>query len=68
MLLWKQPHVLPFFFYKSTTSCQIDSNKVSQSYFESSLCICVKSETINDTASVQQPHKQIAFLGHHILG
>ena len=58
MLFLKQSHILPFLCHKSTTACQIDSNKVSNSELKIDLCHCVKTEIIESTASVQRQHKQ----------
>ena len=42
----KFPLILPCFYHKSATTCQIDSNKVSNSKLKHDLCSCVKSEII----------------------
>ena len=47
MLSLKQPLILPFLRHKSATTCQIDSNKVSNSKLKLDLC---KSEIIESTA------------------
>ena len=58
MLFLKQPHILPFLFRRSATTCPIDSNKVSNSRLKPDLCNCVKSGIVESTAPPQQPHKQ----------
>ena len=50
MLLLKQPFILPFLCHKSANTCQIDSNKVSNSKLKPDLCNCVKTDVINSTA------------------
>ena len=57
MLLLKKPLTLPFLCHKSATTCQIDSNKVSNSKLKSDLYECVKTEIIEHSAPSQQPHK-----------
>ena len=46
MLFWRQPLILPFLCHRASTTCQIDSNKVSKSKLKPYLCNCVKTETI----------------------
>ena len=46
MLFLKQRLILPFLSNKSATTCQIDSNKVSNSKLKLDLCNCVKIEII----------------------
>ena len=58
MLFLKQPLILPFLYYKSVTTCQIDSNKVSNSKLKLDLLNCVKIEIIESTAPPQQPRKR----------
>ena len=53
MLFLKQPLILPFLCHKSATTCQIDSNKVSNSKLKLDLCNCVKIEIIEPTAPTQ---------------
>ena len=65
MLFLKQPLILPFLCYKSSTTCQIDSNKVSNSKLKPNLCNCVKTKMIEST---QQPRRWgTNFLGHPVL-
>ena len=57
MLFLKQPLILPFLYHKSASTCQIDSNNVSNSKSKPDLCNCAKSEIIETTTPPQQPHK-----------
>ena len=61
MLFLMQPHILPFLCHKSTTTCQIDSYKVSKSKLKPDQCNCVKTKMIESTAPPQQPHKPGTF-------
>ena len=67
MLFLKQPLILTFHRYKSATTCQIDSNKVSNFNLRPDLWNCVKTEMIESTAPTQQPHKRHRFLGHLVF-
>ena len=58
MLFLKQSLILPFLCHKSATTCQTDSNKVSNSKLKPEQCNCVKTEIIKYTAPPQQPHKR----------
>ena len=53
MLLLKRPLILHFLCHKSTTICQVDLNKVSNSKFKLDLCNCVENEIIESTAPPQ---------------
>ena len=55
--------MLPFLYHKSATTCQNDSNKVSNSKLKSDLCNCVAIEIIEPTASPQQQHKRGTIFG-----
>ena len=67
MLFLMQPLILPFLCHKSATTCQIDSNKVSNSKLKPNLSKCVNSVVIESTAPPQQPHKRgTNFLGHPV--
>ena len=57
MLFLKQPPILPSLCHKSATTCQINSNNVSNSKLKLDLCNCVKIETIEYKAPPQWPHK-----------
>ena len=57
MLFLKRPLLLPFLYHKSATTCQIDSNMVSNSKLKPDLCNCVKIERIELVAPLQQTHK-----------
>ena len=59
----KQGLILSFLCHKLATTCQIDSNKVSNSKLKPVQCNCVKTKMIDATAPPQQPHK-----GAHIFG
>ena len=50
VLFIKLPLILLFLGHKSETTCQIDSNKVSNSKLKLDLCNFVKSEMIEPTA------------------
>ena len=63
MKFLKQPLILPFLCHKSTTTCQVDSYKVSHPKLKPDLCNCVKEKMIESTARLQQPHKL-----HNVLG
>ena len=47
MLFLKQPLMLPFLWHNSETTCQIDSNKVSNCKLKLVLCSSVKPEIID---------------------
>ena len=66
MLTLKQPLILPFLFYKSATTCHIDSNKISNSKLKPNLWNCAKSEIIESRAPPQMPDKRGTFFGHSI--
>ena len=53
MLFVKQTLILPFLRHKSATTCQIDSNKVSNCKLKFYLCNCVKFEMVEFKASPQ---------------
>ena len=68
MLVSKQPFMLPFPCHKSATTCQIDSNKVSNYKLNPDLCNCVKTEIIDSKAPPQYPQKRgTTFLGHLVF-
>ena len=50
MLFLKQPLILPLLCHKSVSTCQIDSNIVSNSNLKPDLCDCVKIEIAESTA------------------
>ena len=58
MLFLKQPLISPFLCHKSASTCQIDSNKVSNSMLKPDLCNCIKTEMIESIAPLQQPNKR----------
>ena len=58
MLFLKQPLILSFLCHESATTCQIDSNKASNSKFKPYLCSCVKIELIESTAPPQKQQKR----------
>ena len=64
MLFLKQPLILPFLCDKSATTCQINSNKISNSKSKICLCSCVKKE-IEYTAPPQWPHKRGTMFFEH---
>ena len=67
VLFLKQPLVLPFYCYKSASTHQIDSNKVSNSKLKPGLCNCVKTGITELMAPPQQPHKRVTIiLGHPV--
>ena len=57
MLFLKQL-TLPFVCDKSATTCQIDSNKVSNSKLKPDLSNCAKTKIIESTAPPQQQYKR----------
>ena len=63
MLPLKQQFILALLCHKSTTTCQIDSNKISNSKSEPDLCNCIKWETIEATAPPQLARKQGKIFG-----
>ena len=58
MLFLKQLLTLHFLCHKSATTCQIDSNKVSNSKLNLDLCNCINNEITESIAPPQQPHKR----------
>ena len=50
MQFLKQPLILPFLCHRSAATCQIDSNKVSNSKLKPDLCNYVKTDIIESTA------------------
>ena len=67
LLFLKLQLTLPFLCHKSATTCQIDSNKASNSKLKPDLCNCVKTENIESKTPPQQPYKGGAiFLGHPV--
>ena len=63
----KQPLILPVLYHKSATTCQIDSNKVSNSKLKHDLCNCAKTEITESMAPPHQLHKRgTTFLGHPV--
>ena len=67
MLFLKQPLILPFYCYKSVTTRQIDSNKVSNSKLKPGLCNYAKSGITEPMTPPQQPHKRGTIIfGHPI--
>ena len=63
MLFLKQPLILHFLCHKSATTCQIDSNKVSNSKLRPDLCDLVK---IEKTGLLAPPH-QLQKRGTNLL-
>ena len=53
MLFLKQALILPFLSHKSAATCQIYSNKVSNSKLKLDLCNYVKTEISESTAPPQ---------------
>ena len=53
MLFLKQSLILPFLCHNLATTCQIDSNKVSNSKLKPELCNCVSIEITESTAPPQ---------------
>ena len=67
MLFLMQPFILSILCHKSATTCQIDSNKVSNFKLKLNLCNRVKNELIECTAPPQQPQKSdTIILGHPV--
>ena len=67
VLFSKQPLMLPFLYHKSATTCQIDSNNVSNSKLKRELWSCIKSEIIESKAPPQQPHiRGTGIMGHPV--
>ena len=67
MLFLKQLLILPFLCHKSATTCQIDSNKISNSKLKPDLCSRVKTEMIKSTPPPKLPLKQgTIILGHPV--
>ena len=64
MLCLKQPPILPFLCHELATRCQIDSKKVSNSKLKLDICNCVKTEIVESTAPLQQPHKRGRIFGN----
>ena len=55
---YREKCVLPFLCHKSATTCQIDSNMVSNSKLKPDRCNCVTTETIKATSPPQQQCKR----------
>ena len=68
MLFLKQPIILFFLCHESAATCQIDSNKVSNSKFKLDLCSYVKAKITEFTAPPQWPHKRgTIIIGHSVF-
>ena len=65
MLFLNQQLIQPFLCHKSANTCQIGSNKVSDSKLKPVLCNCVKREITESVASPQHPHKRSTILLRH---
>ena len=61
MLFLKQPLILPILCHKSATTCQIDSNNVSNSQLKLHLSNGGETEVIEHTAPTQWSHKRGKF-------
>ena len=57
MMFLEQPLIMPFLCQESATTCQIDSNKVSNSKLKHGLRDCVKIDKIEFIPPPQHPHK-----------
>ena len=67
MLFLKKQKISPFLCHRSAASCQIDSNKVSNSELKPNLYSCVKAKIIESTAPPQQPHKRGTTILRHLV-
>ena len=67
MLFLKQPFFFTFVCHKSATTCQIDSNKVSNSKLKPELCNCAITEMTESTAPPQHSkNRHNIFLEHPV--
>ena len=66
MLFLKQTLILPYLCHKLATTCQTDSNKVSNFKLKLYQGNCVKPEITGSTAPAQDTQTGQNFLGHSV--